>query len=330
MSNEPAAGAWLKSRTPVWNDWRTHAQQPSRGLTVEEAQRRVDRYRAIARDLATARRLLPSSRATKALEALYRAAHASIDVSAGFTRARLVRLFRDEIPQAVASLRPTILWLALLTCVSTFSGWWLIAHYPDLIVLTASERMIEDVEQGHLWTDNLLNVTPSSILSLNILSNNIFVSAFAFCAGILFGLGSFYIVAINGLMLGALFAFTAQHGIDDQLLKFILAHGPVELSVICIAGAAGTSLGESLIRPGALSRRDSFQRAASRVARVLLACAMLLVGCGFIEGYISPNPGIPMISRAIIGGCYWFIMFAFLSGEMFRSSRTRRVGDAEN
>ena len=312
MSNDHAAGAWLKSRTAVWNDWLTQAQQPWRGLTVDEAQRRVDRYRAIARDLATARRLLPSSRATSALEALYRSAHASIDVSAGLTRWRLAHLFRDEIPEAVASLRPTILWLALLTCVSAFAGWWLITHYPDLIVLTASERMIEDVEQGHLWTDNLLNVTPSSILSLNILSNNIFVSAFAFCAGILFGLGSFYIVAINGLMLGALFAFTAQHGIDDQLLRFILAHGPVELSVICIAGAAGTSLGESLIRPGALSRRDSFQRAARRAARVLLACAMLLVGCGFIEGYISPNPGIPMISRAIIGGCYWFIMLALL------------------
>jgi hypothetical protein len=84
------------------------------------------------------------------------------------------------------------------------------------------------------------------------------------------------------------------------------------------------------MRPGTLTRRDSFQRAAGRAARVLFACAILLVGCGFIEGYISPNPGIPMISRGIIGGCYWFIMLLFLSGAMFRSSLARRAADAGN
>jgi uncharacterized membrane protein SpoIIM required for sporulation len=187
--------------------------------------------------------------------------------------------------------------------------------------------MIDSVEHGHLWTENLLNVTPASVLSVRILSNNIVVSLFAFCTGIFFGLGSFYIVAVNGLMLGAMFAFTHQYGLDGELLKFVLAHGPVELSVICIAGAVGTALGESLIRPTAPTRRESFQLAAREAARVLLACAMLLIVCGVIEGFVSPNPGIPLLSRAIIGICYWFIMLSFLTGQMFRRAPTR-VADA--
>ena len=58
----------------------------------------------------------------------------------------------------------------------------------------------------------MLNVVPSSVLSLQILTNNIVVSLFAYCAGFLFGLGTFYILGLNGLMLGAVFAFTGQHG----------------------------------------------------------------------------------------------------------------------
>jgi uncharacterized membrane protein SpoIIM required for sporulation len=302
----------------VWSQWIAQAQQPARGLTVEQAQRRVDSYRAIARDLTIARKLAPRSGATAALESLYLSTHSRIDTAAPHSSSSLLRLFRDEIPEVMATLRPTTLWLALLMLVCALAGWWLITTYPDLISLIASPAMIDRVEHGQLWTDNLLSVTPPAVLSLSILSNNILVSISAFCAGVLFGLGAFYIVAFNGLMLGAMFAFTHQHGLDGGLLQFVMAHGPVELSVICIAGAAGVALGESLIRPTLPTRRESFQYAASRIGRVLLACAILLIGCGLIEGFISPDPGIPFISRVIIGLLWWTLMLLFLSGRLFR------------
>ncbi len=53
---------------------------------------------------------------------------------------------------------------------------------------------------------------------MQILTNNIVVSLFAYCAGFLFGLGTFYIVGLNGMMLGAIFMFCRQHGMDDELL----------------------------------------------------------------------------------------------------------------
>jgi uncharacterized membrane protein SpoIIM required for sporulation len=318
MSSDLTAGSWLKSRSAVWNQWSAQSSQPQRGLRVEDAQRRVERYRAIARDLATARVLLPASRATAALESLYVATHASIDVATPLSSARLLRLLRDEIPAEIRALRATILWLALLMAVTVFAGWWLITEFPELVSLVASPQMIDGVEHGHLWTEGMLSVTPRSILSAQILSNNIIVSLFAFCAGTFFGLGSLYIVATNGLMLGALFAFTHQHGMDGELLKFVLAHGPVEISVMCIAGAAGTALGEALIRPGSLTRHESFQRASKRAVRVLLACALLLIICGIFEGFVSPDPGMPMATRAVVGLAYWFLMLMFLNGHLLR------------
>ncbi len=320
--------AWLQARSPVWNAWLAQSRQPQRGLSIDDAQRRVDRYRAIARDLAAARTLLPQSRARSALESLYLETHASIDVSSRLNAARLLRLFRDEIPAAVARLRPMILWMALLMAISALAGWWMISTYPDLISLSASPRMISDVEHGKLWTDDLLNITPSSLLSVRIFSNNIVVSLMAFCVGIFFGLGSIYLVALNGLMLGALLAFTGQHGMDGELFKFISAHGPVELSVICIAGAAGTSLGNALIRPGSLTRRESFHQESRQAMRVLVACIALLIVCGLIEGFISPDPAFPLATRLIVGWLYWLLMLVFLSGKWLRRPISAAVDDS--
>ncbi len=91
-------------------------------------------------------------------------------------------------------------------------------------------------------------------------------------------------------MLGAVFAFTRQHGLDDDLFRFIVAHGCVELSVMVLSGAAGAAVGESLIRPGSLRvGRSRSSRPRSTRPRCIGACVVLLIGCGFIEGYISPN-----------------------------------------
>jgi uncharacterized membrane protein SpoIIM required for sporulation len=102
-----------------------------------------------------------------------------------------------------------------------------------------------------------------------------------------------------------------------DLLKFVTAHGVVELSVICLAGAAGTMLGEALIRPTHPTRRESFQHAATKVSRLLLLCALLLIGCGFIEGYLSPDPDFPMISRVVVGFGYGIVMIGALTGHLF-------------
>ncbi len=201
---------------------------------------------------------------------------------------------------------------------SALAGWWLISSYPELIGLIASDRMISGVEHGHLWTDQLLNVAPSSVLSAQIFSNNAVVTTGAFCAGLFFGLGTFYMIALNGLMVGGLLAFTHQHGLMLALVRFMLAHGPVELSVMCLAGAAGTALGESLIRPTRPTRAQSFRACAEHLGPLLVACVLLLLGAGLIEGFISPDPRFPIPVRLSIGLGYWVLMLLFLSGKLFR------------
>jgi uncharacterized membrane protein SpoIIM required for sporulation len=318
------AGAWLSSRAPGWKtlsdtvadlDRRTESSLPVALATV-------DSYRNLARDLAAVRRLAPNTRIAKGLEALYVRLHAVIHRQPRGGRLALLALLREQVPAAARELAPRIFAMALLMAASAGAGWWLIATYPQLISLIASETMIEKVESGTLWTDGIINVTPSSILSIRILSNNIVVSLFAVCAGLLFGLGTFYLIALNGLMLGATFAFVAQHGLALRLFTFIMAHGPVELSVICIAGAIGMAVGDSLIRPTHATRRESFQRCVGRLSPLLGVCALLLVGSGLIEGFVSPDPLFPLASRVCIGISYWVLMVLLLGGKLLRRDET--------
>jgi VIT1/CCC1 family predicted Fe2+/Mn2+ transporter len=59
-----------------------------------------------------------------------------------------------------------------------------------------------------------------------------------------------------------------------------------------------------------------------------LLCALLLVGCGFIEGYLSPDPTFPMISRVIVGFGYGIVMIGALTGHLFGRSRPNRTPEA--
>jgi uncharacterized membrane protein SpoIIM required for sporulation len=219
------------------------------------------------------------------------------------------------------AMRVHVLAVTLLFVIAGVAGFWLVNTYPDLIAMFASRELISTVERGELWTDGLLNVTPSAVLSVSILSNNIVVSLFAFCSGIVFGLGTFYLVGLNGVSLGAIFALTGQHGLAGRLFDFVVAHGCVELSCICISGAAGSLLGEALVRPGALTRREAFRNAAREGMRVMLVVTLLLLVCGFIEGYVSPEPEIPRWARVTIGVGYWLFMVSLLRGYVFGRSR---------
>jgi uncharacterized membrane protein SpoIIM required for sporulation len=319
------AGSWVRARAPLWQELEPVVDQaPARSrATTEEALRTLKAYRTLARDLASARELAPRSTATAALASAYSRLHVAISRPPRFGRSRWRTLFRDQIPAAARSVRSLALWIAFLLVTSTLAGWWLISTYPELVGLIASEKMISGVEQGHVWTDQLLNVAPSSVLSAQIFSNNAVVSLGAFCAGLFFGLGTFYMIALNGLMLGGLLAFTPQHALMHSLVRFILAHGPVELSVICIAGAAGTALGESLIRPQLPTRAQSLRACAEHLGPLLIACVLLLVGAGLIEGFISPDPRYSIPFRLTVGIGYWLLMLLFLSGKLFRAVRIR-------
>ena len=153
------------------------------------------------------------------------------------------------------------------------------------------------------------------------MANNIMVSLFAFALGALYGLGTIYIISLNGFMLGGIFAFTANYNLAGRLFNFVIAHGVVELSVICLAGAAGIQLGHALVHPGLKTRMAAFRDAVKHAGTLLPVVVVFLVGAGIIEGYISPDDSYPLIVRVVVGVGYGILLWAVLSGRIWPSKR---------
>jgi uncharacterized membrane protein SpoIIM required for sporulation len=320
MSEHGKAARWFERRLPYWKEaaGRLSRIEHGKAAAPEDVRLIVRGYPEIARDLAIARRAAPDGPLTRYLEQIYLHLHQTLFRTPTNLKGELGRVFLRDAAAVAASLRGHIAAVALLFLLGAGAGAWLVARYPELVSLFASEEMIEHVMRGELWTDGLLNVLPSSVLSVQIFTNNIVVALFTLCLGAAYGLGTVYIVGMNGLMLGAVFAFTARYGLAARLFEFVCAHGFVELSAICIAGAAGLSLGEALARPGRSSRAAAFHRATARAAKLMLVLVAFLVGAGLIEGFVSPDPSFPLAARLGIGLAYFGLFVAVLSGALGR------------
>lgn len=307
---------WFEARLKQWQQLERDTVQLEHDKAVPEAlvSSTIAAYPELARDLAIARRLAPKGTLTTNLERLYANTHRAIFQQPRHLGSNIKQLLRNDIPEVTKRLLPAILAVSLGFILAGLMGWWLVDSYPELASLFASEAMIRTVQGGKLWTDGLLNILPASLLSVQIFANNILVSLTAMALGTLYGLGTIYIIGLNGLMLGGVFAFTAQYGMANRLFEFVCAHGFVELSIIAIAGAIGFHAGSALARPGHRTRVAAFQDAVSEGGKLMVLCVLFLIGAGIIEGYVSPNPDFSLNFRLTVGIGYWLLFVFALCG----------------
>ena len=323
--SDSAVATWLQSRVGLWrrHEGLLQTQRGRKDVDSRETLEFVNGYRSLSRDVSLARNALPNSQITVYLESLLLRSFDIVHRKPYNLFRQFIYLLRYEIPLVVRELRGAILASAGIFLVSALIGWWLVYTYPELVALFASPKMIDTVQKGGLWTDDLLNVVPSSMLSLGIMTNNIVVTMTAFVLGTLYGLGTLYMMSLNGAMLGGVFAFTARYNLAGRLFEFVIAHGIVELSVIMLAGAAGMKIGEAIVRPGQLTRRDAFNKAASNASKVIAVGALLLIGAGLIEGFVSPNPAFSLATRVSIGVGYGIFMILLLGGWLWPPRKTQ-------
>jgi len=267
------------------------------GLTrALEARRRLGRdtlsellrlYRRAAFDLAEAQTHFPDSPMRQRLEllvaraygAIYREPDEKLGAS-GFFLERLPRTFRANAGYFVFALVVfSIACLAGVAIVSLEEGWAGLCLPPSAI---------EGVQRGELWTD-LFGLMPSTVISTVVFYNNAVVCFSAFALGLTFGLGTLYVLMVNGLMLGSAMTLCWRHGMLGQLGGFVAAHGLLEISAILLAAAGGLMLADALIRPGPYRRRDALRLRAREALTLAVGALPFLAAAGLIEGAVSPG-----------------------------------------
>ncbi|POZ53269.1 stage II sporulation protein M [Methylovulum psychrotolerans] len=313
-TSQQALTHWLTARKVHWDalEAQLKPQQSPSEQPLAEARELLVGYRGVMNDLSLARRLQGTALITRYLENLFLKTHEELYRPAPHFWGRLGDLYHIDVPLLMRRMQRALYASLAVFVVALLVGWVLVSAYPELINLFASPAMIREVHAGRLWTDGLLNVAPSSLLSVGIAANNISVTLLSFGLGVFYGVGTLYMIGINGLMLGGAFAFAASYGLDGRLFAFIIGHGVVELSVIIIAGGLGLQLGEALIRPGTRSRLQAFQATCTDTGKVLLAATPFLLVAGIIEGFVSPNPLFGMMPRVLMGlgsgTLFWLVM----------------------
>ncbi len=266
-------------------------------------------YRAAISDLAQAQRDYPGQRVTAFLNQLLTQAHTLIYRREATDFFSIRRAITRTIPDAFQRTAAFTLVAVLLFFVPALVGFQLARHDPSVagpLGLSSTRAALEDQA---MWTDIPVEQRPYA--SAFIMTNNIRVALLAFGGGMALGLFSVYLLAMNGLILGAVFGLAVHYGLGGELLNFVFAHGVLELSVICIAGGAGLQLGWAIISPGRYARRDAVMLAAQRAAPLAVVGIVMLIVAGTIEGFLSPSDA-PFAIKVLVGLTSGALFYAYL------------------
>jgi uncharacterized membrane protein SpoIIM required for sporulation len=301
---------FTRERAAGWEELaelvRAAGSKPQR-LGAEALLRLGRRYRAATADLALARRLFPGQPITRRLERLVTEARQS--VYATEARRRSVRAFLTTGYWQRIRERPLLLGLAmaLLFVPLALSAVWALDDPGAALGIVPSEFQgaVEPRAGEDLATED------AAAFASAIYTNNIRVTFLAVAGGILLGLGSAALTIFNGGFIGAIVGLTIENGAIDDLLRFILSHGPLELTCIAVSCMAGLRLGWAIVDPGPLTRGASLRREARAAMEIVLGTMPWLVLAGLIEGFVSPRHP-PLIVAAAIGiaaaGAYWALL----------------------
>jgi uncharacterized membrane protein SpoIIM required for sporulation len=261
-------------------------------------------YRQVVSDLAIARRDFPEDELTATLNALAARAHLRLYRAPASTWRRLGAFFTTDFARRLAAARGYVAVAAALLFVPGLLGFLAGLLDPTLRTALVPAAMRELMERGRTWTDMEGPLRP--LMASVIFTNNIRVSFLAFAGGVLAGLGTAYVLVFNGLFLGAVFGAATFYGVGSVLGGFVSAHGYLELTCIVVAGASGLRLGDGMLRPGLLRRRDALVRGGRQAVELLLGTTPVFVVAGLVEGFVSPSE-LPLAVKVALGPLLWLI-----------------------
>jgi uncharacterized membrane protein SpoIIM required for sporulation len=170
---------------------------------------------------------------------------------------------------------------------------------------------VETIDRHEMWTHSIVGIKP--LASSAIMTNNMSVGFTTFAFGITAGLGTMYMMAFNGLLIGVIGMACGLSGMSLQLWSFVAPHGVLELPAIFIAGGAGLGIAQGLMFPGVLPRRESLARAGLEAVQLVLGTIPILIIAGLIEAFVSPT-GLPMPLKFSVAGALFVLLSAYLFG----------------
>ena len=276
----------------------TRAAQSRQGLRSHEVDELVGLYERTSGQLSYSQNRFSDPTLTLELNTLVARAHAAIYRKTSSNRASIRRFFTAHFPAAFWHLRYQIVAATLVFVVpAVVSALWLASNEQALDLAISAQERAELVDHDF---EAYYSSEPASQFAAEVQLNNIQVSFLAFAGGVLMGLGAVFVLILNGLNLGVVWAVFIDAGQQEHFWGLILPHGLLELTAVFVAGGAGLNLAWSLIAPGDRTRGVAFGEAARRSGVVVIGLVLCFLAAGFIEAFVTPS-SLPTAARIMIG-----------------------------
>lgn len=312
--------AFVARRRPDWDALKELlARQRAGSLRLEELRTLDVLYRRAASDLAHAQTFYAGTDVHRFLNQLCGQAYAAIYQPPRERLASTLAFFRHDFPRALRANGVFVAASAGLFLLGILLGAVVVLLEPRGAELLVPENLRDSIARKEMWTDGILSVAPPNAVASGIATNNLTVLIVTFASGLLLGLGTVFSLLNNGVHLGSVAALCVHEGMGPKLFDFIAAHGPVELSIIVIAGGAGLMVGQALIDPGELPRSQALAQRGREAVKLVLGCAPFLALIAVVEGFVSPGDFFPSWVKGLLGlalgAFFWLYLLRAGRGE---------------
>jgi len=282
---------WIEKRRPYWKRLEqlitTSGGSGVAALSPTDLQELALLYRQIATDLASVREDTTSANLGQYLNQLLGRAHNIIYMGRKTDKSNIFTFYRDTYPALFRETFSSTMAAFLIFVCAAVAGCLLTLTDASFSRYLLGPEMMASIEQHKMWTDSIVTIKP--LASSEILTNNLSVSLLTYALGITAGVGTVWMMLLNGLLIGVVGVACWQGGMSLPLWSFVAAHGVLELPAIFIAGGAGFEVARGLLFPGVLPRGLSLERAGMRSAKLFFGTIPLLLVAGVIEGFVSPS-----------------------------------------
>ena len=294
--------AFIKQNKEKWLDF----EQAIFGKSKKNPDEMASLYIHLINDLSYAQTYYPKSKTVIYLNYLASQIYQKIYKTKREDKNRFVYFFSTEVPLLVYQYRRYLVYSFLMFFCCVAIGAISAKFDTDFVRLILGDGYV------NMTLENIKDGNPVAVYKsgsnwgsfIGITLNNLYVGARCYVYGIFLGIGTFYVMLQNSIMLGAFQYFFYQQGVFWESVRGIWIHGSMEIFGIVIESTAGFILGASILFPKTYSRMNSLKTGFKNSFKIFLSTIPFTIAAGFLEGFIT---------RYSIDMPHWTSVFIILS-----------------
>ncbi|GAA5496195.1 hypothetical protein Rhal01_02377 [Rubritalea halochordaticola] len=214
--------------------------------------------------------------------------------SGGFTE-KILRFFAVGFPQSIRNEWKLFVLCWLVFLIPLF-GMWASIHYDidwvrSILGSSGMESMDEMYGKDARPLSEGRGETGADFLMFShYVNNNIGIDFQIVAGGVLAGVGSLFILLMNGLGIGGAMAYVMEYGDPVRFFSFVSGHAPYELTGMVVAGMAGMRIGLGILNPGRMTRGRALLESGKKGLPLVYGAFALTFLAACVEGFWSAGP----------------------------------------